>query len=483
MQSSKYTLPADGKQKATLNFSAYTNKAKKLETLSSTPEIFLNDKPYSKKEFTSTKPGIYTFYAKYEGLESNTIKIKVLPAKEYVYSVLKGLYLWADKVPEVDPTAYETPEALVAKLIYSKARGGPDRWTYIEGKTKHDVFYKKGQYLGYGFRMDYDSKEILRLSRVSVDSPASRAQLKRGMAIKKLNGKTIEEVDKQSLWSAFLGANKPGHPLTLSLETPEGKTLEVTLKKDWIVAKSVSKTKILETSQGKVGYVLFNQFIGTSKEELNQAFKGFKVNKIKELVLDLRYNGGGQLDVAEHLGALVAGSPHLKDIFFKYVHNEEYKHWNSSTRLEKTSEHALALKRVVVLTSRSTASASEVLIHSLRSYIKVQLIGGLTYGKPVGMYTLSFFDKVILPISFHITNHKGEGNYFDGLKPNLPVEDTILHALGSPDEPLLKKALEYLKTTYTFPKQKTYPQPIFQSRQFLDKSAKWNGLRRIIGMF
>jgi C-terminal processing protease CtpA/Prc len=118
---------------------------------------------------------------------------------------------------------------------------------------------------------------------------------------------------------------------------------------------------------------------------------------------------------------------------------------NKTTRFTNP-EQALNLSRLVVITTRSSASASELVINTLRPYLPVVVIGNTTYGKPVGQYGFTFCDKVLAPVSFSIKNANNEGDYFDGIPPTCVAADDITHQLGDTAEGSFAEALTYLRT-------------------------------------
>jgi hypothetical protein len=165
-----------------------------------------------------------------------------------------------------------------------------------------------------------------------------------------------------------------------------------------------------------------------------------------ELVLDLRYNGGGLVDVAVHLASLIGGSRTAGQVLLNYIHNDKIGPiLNKSVNFE-TLDQALNLQRLVVITTRASASASELTINSLRAYMPVTIIGDTTYGKPVGQYGLKFCDKVLFPVSFSIKNANLQGDFFDGLPADCVSGDDYTHQLGDTAEASFAEALTFIRT-------------------------------------
>jgi C-terminal processing protease CtpA/Prc len=176
-----------------------------------------------------------------------------------------------------------------------------------------------------------------------------------------------------------------------------------------------------------------------------QAFAELRAKGVTELVLDLRYNGGGLVSVAQHLASLIGGVRTNGQVLSEYFHNDRNAFRNRVLRFEPKA-HALALDRLVVITTRSSASASELVINALRPFMPVLVIGDRTYGKPVGQYGITFCDKVLAPVSFTLRNANGEGDYFDGIAPTCSAPDDLERQLGDPQEGSLREALNVITT-------------------------------------
>jgi hypothetical protein len=203
-------------------------------------------------------------------------------------------------------------------------------------------------------------------------------------------------------------------------------------------------TKIFEIDGKRVGYVHFRNFVTPSTEALNAAFAQLKAAGVSELILDERYNGGGLVSVAQHLGGLVGGARTAGQVFAEFFHNDLNAQRNAILRFE-TKPAALDLQRLVVITTRASASASELVINALRPLMRVTIVGDTTYGKPVGQYGLDFCDKVLAPVAFQLRNAAGQGDYFDGLPADCPAGDDVDHLFGDAAEASLGEALFFVK--------------------------------------
>jgi hypothetical protein len=194
-----------------------------------------------------------------------------------------------------------------------------------------------------------------------------------------------------------------------------------------------------------VGYVVFNSFITPSIAQLDQAFAQLAGQAVTDLVIDERYNGGGELSVAQHLASLVAGNAESGRLLGTLTFNDRHADQNQTLAFQ-TVASALNLQRVYFITTGDTASASEFVINALAPYVDVVQVGSATLGKPVGENGFDVCTDVLYPITFKIENARGYADYFDGLPPTCPAQDDLTHALGDPEEASLAAALVHVET-------------------------------------
>jgi len=195
-------------------------------------------------------------------------------------------------------------------------------------------------------------------------------------------------------------------------------------------------------------------------------------------VLDLRYNGGGLVDVAVHLSSLIGGALTNGQVLAVYDHNDKNRRYNTTLRFENP-EQALSLSRLVVIATQSSASASELVINALRPYVPVAIIGDTTYGKPVGQYGITFCDKVLAPVAFALRNAAGEGDYFSGLAPTCAAADDIEHDLGDAAEASFAEALAYIRTGACSAQATSAARTL----RLLDTSPPLTGFRSLINAY
>ncbi len=360
----------------------------------------------------------------------------------YVLEVMRHAYLWNHEVPEdVDIADYEEPRDLLAALRYSEI----DRWSRVADKVQSDALFEEGKTISYGFSHMRDDDGKIRVSFVYEDSPAADAGLRRGDEILEINRLSISEIDAGGLWGDMFGPRELGITVDLQIAEDDGEVRDVKLAREWIKLVTVPVSEVIEQGDRKVGYLYFTSFVDTAIPELDEAVAGFRNAGINELVVDLRYNGGGRLSVARHLASLIAGeASKSRETAYWVKYNDDLAEENERYKLDRIA-HALTLDRVYFITTGRTLSASELVINSVRPYVDTYVIGGTTGGKPVGMRSFDFCDKILYPITFRLVNVDGESDYYDGLAPDCVADDDLRSQLGDPGETSLAAVLELIE--------------------------------------
>ena len=357
----------------------------------------------------------------------------------FVRDTLDELYYWYRNLPDVDPAREATPEAFLDAVRFRPL----DRtFSYVTSRAANDAFFSDSQFIGLGVTTSQVGGE-LHVLQVFEGSPAAEAGLDRGTRIDTVDGVRAADLIAAGTLDAALGPAQDGLAVTLGFNTRGGERRTATLRKRTVAIPTVSLTRVFEVGGRRVGYLFFRNFVRPSVQALDAAFDALAAARVDELVLDLRYNGGGLVDVAVHLASLVAGGGHADAVFAESRHNDRNRRLNETLRFTAPAA-ALALSRLVVITTRASASASELVINGLRPFMPVVVVGDRTYGKPVGQYLLPFCDKVLAPVSFAMVNAAGDGDYFDGLPVTCAAADDITHDLGDPVEASLQEALRYV---------------------------------------
>jgi len=379
----------------------------------------------------------------------------LLNRKKFVYDVMHDSYLWADETKEVDYTddqRYPDEETLLDDLRNSK-----DRFSFIMDLKAYNDFFEAGKNVGFGIFFEPLAVETnssayrvdaLALLLVYPGSPADKAGLKRSDRIVALDNRTIDEIyQDEALFNHYFESSEP-ITVEFQVDRSDGTEANVSVTKAQYDVKSVIKTSVMDVAGRKVGYLLFQSFVGSSEQELNTAFAQFQEEDIDDLVLDLRYNGGGYVYIARQLASLVGGWYSSSKIFNQTLFNQKYSRYNSVTYFYAYLFRQLTLPRLYVITTGMTCSASELVINSLRASavgVEVIQIGTPTCGKPYAMIGGPYCDKYLLPVQMKNANADGTGDYVDGLVPVCKSKDDELHDFADPKEDSFAQALYYIE--------------------------------------
>jgi C-terminal peptidase prc len=359
----------------------------------------------------------------------------------FVRDVLDEYYYWYRELPRLNAANYSSPEAYLEAARY---RPLDSHFSYITSREANEAFYGESQYVGLGFSTQTTTE--MRILQVFPDSPASEAGIARGDRILEINGASVSDlIDTGRIDTAF-GASEPGVSATVLFQSLNGQQHRATMTKRVVTMPTVSHTRTFRVDGRTVGYLFFRNFVTPSYEALDAAFQSLRDAGATELVIDVRYNGGGLVNVAVHLASLVGGVTTEGRILATFQHNDKNTALNEDLRFKTAPPQTLNLARLFVITTRGSASASELLINSLRPHLPVVVIGDDTYGKPVGQYGFTFCDKVLAPVAFKLVNSEGQGDFFDGIPPDCRAADDIDHELGSAEEASLSEALNFVRT-------------------------------------
>ena len=374
--------------------------------------------------------------------------------RDSVYLYSKEFYLWTDNLPTQEvfnPLSYANASDAMKKLrTYSPFVNGKyqDRWSFVIEKSIWDnVVSGNNSDTGadYGFVNDND----LRVKLVYSQSSAGTQGVKRGWKVLKVNG-----IDATRANITALNTELSKETQTAVFQKPDGTQQTLTLKGGNYKSDYVINPKVFSVNGNNVGYFMFDSFLGeaisgktaqSTLNELDKVFADFKSKNVTELVLDLRYNGGGYGLVSNYLGNLIAPSSALGKVFANAVHNTKNTKYNRADNFQP-SANGLKLSRISIITTSGTASASEELINGLRPVMNVKLIGSTTHGKPVGYYGFPVMGHYVFPVALKNVNSVGFFDFFEGFTPDKTQTDDLTRDIGDPEEACLKTALAYIRT-------------------------------------
>lgn len=368
-----------------------------------------------------------------------------LPAQQaWLRGYMRDWYLWSGRAPDPAPDGYASLAAYFEALRFpGDAQTRADVWSYFQGTAGYQQFYAEGQTMGYGLFVNGIERTLpLRVRMVEPRGPAARAGLVRGERIVSIDGVPDSELIAGDF--AVLSPAQPGDRITVVVENTQGRR-SVELVAEVYDLTPVPVSRVLTLPDGrKAGYLVLKDFIPQAQAPLDAAFSEFRAQGASELIVDLRYNGGGRISVATRLASQAVGARHQGELFVQLRHNAA-RHANDQY-LRFFSAAAPAFARVVVLTGARTCSASELIVNGLAPYAQVVTIGGTTCGKPYGFDPVASCGNTFSVVNFQAFNAAGEGDYDQGLAPTCPLAEDFTGALGDPAETLTGAALGYLRT-------------------------------------
>ena len=414
---------------------------------------------------------------------------------DFVWRGLNEIYLWKDEVQNLADDRFETtdnyytflngfntPENLFSSLLYRTE--DIDRFSFLvdDYVALEQSFQGNSKTNGLDFRLVRisGSDDVFGYIRyVALNSNASTKDIERGDLFTTVDG---QQLNINNFRSLLFGDNDT---YTLGLARIENNSITntnetVELTKTDFTENPILISKVLNVSGTSIGYVMYNSFIANFDNELNNAIGDLKNQGITELVLDLRYNGGGRVSSAIALASMITGQFN-GDVLIQQQWNSRYQAFFEqenperlinrfrNTLADNTPINSLNLSKVYVLSTTGTASASELIINGLAPYIDVVQVGTNTTGKytaSITLYDSSNFGRdnanpnhqyALQPQVFKSANANGVTDYFEGLNPDIPVTyqnssgATIpgenianLGTLGDIDEPFLAKAIEVI---------------------------------------
>lgn len=384
--------------------------------------------------------------------------------KTYLRSFTDETYLWYRDVPVLNPANYANPQDYFKDLkTPAKTASGKlvDEFHWSVSETEYEQ-QNAGIEEGYGIQWAFGSTRPPRslvIANVEKISPAFEI-FQRGDQMQTVDG--VDFVNGGAVDVLNEGLFPTKHAEHTFGVLRQGQLLNIKITPETVTTTPVQYTKVIDTPSGKVGYIYFDDHIAKSEPMLIEAFNTIKSQGAIDLVLDLRYNGGGLLYIASEVAYMVAGPDATKSkTFDKLIYNDKqtkdnvaipfYDFTSGNAGTGNVTLPSLGLKKITILTSKGTASASEAIINGLRGVdVEVTLIGDTTTGKPYGFVPQPNCGFVYYSIQFKGENNKGFGDFADGFAPTCAVKDDFNHALGDAAEGQLAAALQY-RTTKTCP--------------------------------
>ena len=384
-----------------------------------------------------------------------------------IYDIMSTYYLWNNAIPQQRRLNFnEKPDAFFESLLYNG-----DPWSFISDDSKATNAELDGNPCSMGFSPQFwyyngTDNVLIMVEFVYPGSPADRAGLKRGDIILDIDGEPMTPENYHELYS------KTSATYTLGTYDPEKNSLNtnnINLKMEAEIIKADPSLydDIFNVGGKPVGYYAYASFASDTSyfASMDDAFDRFKAAGVKDLIPDLRYNGGGSIETAGHLAAAIAPASVVNshEVLITYSYNDILtRYFNSSLKGKELEQnllyripynaHNADIENLYVLCTNNTASASELIAVGLMPYMNVKLIGSKTFGKYTGMF---IFDSdvegcedlenwAILPVCMKYANAEGLTDFGNGLEPDYKVDDDLLNAypFGDANDPMIAAALD-----------------------------------------
>ena len=351
--------------------------------------------------------------------------------KQFVLDAMRDVYYWNDLLPaSVDLDTYTTPEDLLEFLISFQPL---DEFSYIDLAASDAQFFGEGRYEGFGFSTQFETPDDLRFLRVFSSGPAAAAGFERGQRILMLNGRTIADIEANEGVNALFALPE----LEFTIRRLDDSEAVFVVNQGLVTIDPLPQWRLIDLPGGTtIGYLELVSFISTADAVFNEAFAEFRQANVTDVILDLRYNGGGLISTTELLGDYLGGAVAVDPVFSKTLFNSNNSLFNRTAFFQALTE-SISLSRLVVITTERSASASELITNSMEPHVDVSIVGSATRGKPVGQLGITFCDKILRPTSFETVNADDEGGYFDGLPADCAAPDDVRIPIGDPADPNL----------------------------------------------
>ncbi|HEX7622871.1 MAG TPA: S41 family peptidase [Anaeromyxobacteraceae bacterium] len=379
-----------------------------------------------------------------------------------VLGTARDWYLYQDLLPaSLDPNGYATSQAFLDAITANARAQQKDReWSFLITKQAAQQYFTAGQSAGFGLGLVIDAtSNHLLVQQVLGGSPAQVAGFQRGDDILAIGTATDNLVPMATLLATttgLSGALGSGTPGTRYFQVqPVGTTVPLIRIATSVAAYDLDPV-VWKVLPGNVGYVHLRTFVSTAEAKLRTAFSDFHAKGIQNVIVDVRYNGGGLLSTANVLGSLL--HPVSTDLMYRFAFNAKHPDQNTDQHFSAEASGLATVNRVAFITTGDSASASELVPNALAAYLgatRLAIVGDRTYGKPVGQASFDLGDScadALYLISFALQNKDGYGGYYAGLPTadfkgtSCQAADDLTHEQGDPAEDSTQKALAFATT-------------------------------------
>jgi carboxyl-terminal processing protease len=454
---------------------------------SPTPSSLPPSTPSSQDSTSAWVAGSYESWRNLSGICANPRKTSdvqgtITDENSWIRSFSNDTYLWYSDLPDVDPgLVNSTGEYFdLMKTTALSPTGSPkDRFHFTYNTEEWELLSESGISVGYGAQFHLGGNDYPRslvVAYTESNTPASAKNLNRGAAIISIDGVDVAYGSDVDTLNAGLFPSNAGEDHVFEVrDLGASETRFITLISEAVVSDPVQNETTFLVNGSMVGYMTFNDHIATSEQQLIVAMTEMRDSAIDDLIVDLRYNGGGLLGIAAELGYMIAGNVGEGEVFSEVQFNSKHPSYDPITgnflsplmfpsnaigysAVAGQPLPTLNLSRVFIIASEGTASASEAVINGLRGVgIEVILIGDTTTGKPYGFYPTDNCGTTYFTLQFKGVNASGFGDYSDGFTPvenassqgseisGCRVADDFSHMLGDSNEARISTALSYIE--------------------------------------
>lgn len=384
--------------------------------------------------------------------------------QDWAATQLREWYLFPETLPaSFDPTPYaNVPDYIDALTATARAQRRDRFFTYLTSIADENAFFSAGSSAGFGIRLSIDSAaRRVFVSEAFEGAPGLAAGIDRGTEIVAIgtssgNLRTVSDIiaaEGRAGVTNALGPSTVGLSRLLRVTDSSG-THDISVAKADYTLTPVSNrygARIIDDGGRKVGYVNLRTFITTADPALRDAFAQFRQAGVTDIIVDLRYNGGGLVSIAELLGNLL-GRDRTSTETFDFITYRSEKSSSNSTTFFAPQPQSVAPTHIAFIGTGGTASASELVINAFIPYLHARsaLIGTNTFGKPVGQIALdrAACDDRLRVIAFATQNSARQGGYYDGLagtvEASCQATDDLARAMGDPAEASTRQALDFI---------------------------------------
>ena len=367
--------------------------------------------------------------------------------RQEMFDYIEDEYLWYADLPSVD---LSNPQYADLRILLEDLRKTPeDRFSSLSNAVSQAQRFQQGVSGTFGFRYTVYSEEPLDIRITSVDDfgTVAAAGIQRGDRILVIDGQSLDAINADDFGQILSADGSLGVQHTLLIRHPDNSEAEYRITRTEHLLSPIRRQQVFTNpgSGRRVGYVQVEEFIGRTGEQMPQLRAGFANEGLDDLILDLRYNGGGFVSVSRDLASSVYGQGQPTDVYTVLQYNDKNRGNDITFPYLQFPDAVSTLQRIFVLTTSATCSASEEVINGLKPFMEVITIGATTCGKPYASTQYSLIPGLVNMniLDARSVNANGVGDFYNGLSATCEVQDDPVLPFTDPNESLISAALFY----------------------------------------